>query len=338
MKKTFFFSFLFTLLIIGVLPALSSAQTTNTATPNLNDQFLQISLSPDNPEPGQNYSATISSYVFDLDRSTIRWYVNGQLKKEGSGLKVFYDQAGKSGVATVIRAVATTQDNQTSEISATIVPASVDLIYEAYSYVPPFYKGKALNVNQGSVILAAIPNIMQNGTKIAAQKLVYTWKKDGTVQGSFSGVGKNTFSFNGSVPIRDVEIEVSVSSPDNSVTASKSLTVPFVSPKILFYEDSPVYGTMFNRAITQTVGLLTDEFSVKAFPYFFSAGFPQSSNLIYNWTMNGQGIETPAVPNLVTFRQDTPGAGNANVGLKISNTARIFQFVENNFSILFQKQ
>jgi hypothetical protein len=60
--------------------------------------------------------------------------------------------------------------------------------------------------------------------------------------------------------------------------------------------------------------------------------------LDYAWTLNGQSVENQEPKNSFTVRQETKGAGTADIGLKISNNVRIFQFTDNKFIINFQKQ
>ncbi len=218
--------------------------------------------------------------------------------------------------------------------------ADVALIWEAVSYTPPFYKGKALNPNQGTVVVVAIPEIStETGQKIKTSDLNYRWYKNDILQNSSSGVGKNHFTFSGSVPIRDITIKVIISTLDQKVTIEKSVTITNVPPKIIFYENSPIYGLVFNRAIKNSVKMMADEFGIKAFPYFMSIDEAQNANLDYTWTINNRassGLDTDKTAML--FRQEIAGSGTTNVNLKIQNNSRIFQFTDNSFIINFEKQ
>ena len=226
-----------------------------------------------------------------------------------------------------------TPNDGVKEIEAFFIPSLVDLIYESLSYTPPFYKGKALNPNQGVVLVTAIPELIKdNGEKELAQNIIYSWKKDGSVEQDASGIGKNVFVF------RDVSIEVTASSLDGNIYASKKINITNISPKIIFYENSPVYGIMLNKAITNTVKMLSDEFSVIAVPYFFSVGYATTPDLTYDWSMNGNAVGNQDPKNSFTTRIDKVGAGTADIGLKISNTVRIFQFINSNYGINFSKQ
>ena len=95
---------------------------------------------------------------------------------------------------------------------------------------------------------------------------------------------------------------------------------------------------MLNKGIKGVINMLTDEFSVIAVPYFFNAGYAASPDLKYVWNMNGKIMENQEPKNSFTTRIEKSGAGSANIGLKISTAVRIFQFIENNYTIHFQKQ
>jgi hypothetical protein len=307
-----------------------------TASSNFTD--ISIFVSPENPRPGTNASFSIQSSLIDLDRSKITWTLNGIEKKSENGLKSFTLPASEAGKPMTVGASVEASDSvYTKEM--TIIPAGVDLIFETISYVPPFYKGKAMNVNQGTVVVVAFPELFDaNGAKFKTSDLIYSWKKDGTAAANVSGIGKNYFTYTGSVPIRGARIEVKVSSPDQSTAANNWVDIPLGNPKIVFYENSPIYGIMTNRAIKDTVQMLTDEFSVVAVPYFFSAGYATTPNLDCAWSLNGQTVGAQDPKNSFTVRQEKEGAGTVNIGLKISNNIRIFQFTDKNFIINFQKQ
>jgi hypothetical protein len=322
------------LLILIAIPFFSiQAQVTSA-----NNTNLSIAISPENPTPGSQVTVTLQSYSLDLDRAQITWSVNGAEKQTDIGLKSYYLQAGTAGTPVTVSAKIEVKETLLNK-EITFTPAGIDILFEAVSYVPPFYKGKAMNTNQGTIVVVAFPEVFdQNGNKFPTNDLVYNWKKDDIVLQDVSGLGKNYFTYSGTVPIRDSKIEVTASSIDRSMTANSSITITTGSPKIVFYENNPIYGIMTNKAIKNTVQMLSDEFSVIAMPYFFSAGYDVSPNLDYEWTFNGQAVENQDPKNSFTVRQEAKGSGSAGIGLKVSNNSRIFQFTNNNFVINFQKQ
>lgn len=331
-KKNFSYLLIIILLIIFV-PKISFGQVA------LDGNFLEMSMIPENPEPFQKVQLTLKSFSYDLDRSKITWQIDGVDKKTEIGLKEFNTQAGKNGQETDIKVIVETPNDGTKELEAFFIPSVVDLIYEALAYTPPFYKGRALNPNQGVVLVEAIPELIRpTGEKIAITDVVYNWKQNGVSQANASGLGRNTFVFSGTVPIKDNSVEVNASSLDGSIYASKEINIPNVSPKIIFYENSPIYGIMFNKAIKDTVKMLTDEFSVLAIPYFFSASTANSSDLNYTWSLNNEVVSSQEPVNSFTTRLVKVGGGLANINLKITNAMRLFQFTDKSYSINFNKQ
>lgn len=299
---------------------------------------LEMSLSPQNPEPFQEVKITINSYREDLSRARVTWFVDAVEKNTGLGLDEFSVPAGKNGTRTTVKAVVTPFGGEPIEISKSFTPSIVDLIYEARSYVPPFYKGRALNPSQGLVVVTAIPELIKTtGEKIDSRNIVYSWKKDGTPQPKSSGLSKNTLTFTGEIPVRDALIEVFVSSLDSTLSASKIIKITNEDPKIVFYENSPVYGLMTNRAIRSTVNMLVDEFNTVAVPYFFSIGNIGSLDLEYIWKLDGQKVENQEQKNSLVFRQERSGSGSAAISLDINNKIRLFQSQSSGFTISFKK-
>ncbi len=302
--------------------------------------LLDLTISPKNPEPFQLVKAKLTSLSYDLDRSQITWLINGVAKKTDSGLTEFTFIAGKSGQLTSLRADILTHNFDKQSASLSFIPSVVDLLFESISYTPPFYKGKALNPNQGRVIVVAVPELVAtNGQKISNSNIVYSWKKDGKVEQGASGLGKNTLTFNGTVPIRDAVIEVTATSYGGSLSAYKKITIDNIkSPKIIFYENNPIYGIMMNRAISSNVKMVSDEFSVLAMPYFFTIKEQQSPDLEYVWSLDGRKISNQTPINSFTTRINTSGIGSAQIRLKLNNISRIFQFTDNNYALNFTKQ
>jgi hypothetical protein len=332
--KSFRLKIFYGLFLLFLIPILNlSAQSTDAG-----GTFVNISVNPANPAPGEQVQVSLQSFSLDLDRSLITWSVNGVEKKTENGSKDYFIQAGPAGKMMTVSAKIKNQD-KTFTKEASFIPAGVDLIFQSFSYTPPFYKGKALNPSQGNIVVVAFPEIFsQTGKKYSTKELIYSWRRDDLVQASASGVGKNSFTFSGSVPVRDEQVSVTVSTLDQTITANNNLTITTDQPKIIFYENSPVYGIMLNKAIKNTVKMLTDEFGVIAVPYFYSVGYAATPDLDYLWSLNGQKVENQEIKNTFTTRQEKKGSGVANIGLKISNNVRIFQFSNANYTINFEKQ
>ena len=181
---------------------------------------LSLITEPASPAPETQVTARVESFLFDLNRSKISWQVNGTTKKSAIGGVDFSFQLGKAGSVTNVKAIVDTPDGTRIEKELSIRPAGVDIAWEARSTTPPFYKGKALFPPEGDATLVALPALRDgSGNLIPESSLIYRWTVDREVQGSASGYGKNTYSFQGSVLSNPVSVKVEVARPRNARSA-----------------------------------------------------------------------------------------------------------------------
>src|SRR3989338_635002 len=115
---------------------------------------LAMSISPEHPRPGESVMVSVESYNIDLNRSEAHWFVNDKPIKTGTGGKQLQVLAGRNGEATSVRVVVLGENGTTYSASIIFRPAEVNLLWQAESYTPPFYKGKALMPYQGTVLVA----------------------------------------------------------------------------------------------------------------------------------------------------------------------------------------
>ncbi len=318
---------------LTLMPKNASAQ----ALQSLSGQQSAVSfqLSPARPGPNQQVNVSIESYSTNLDRADISWFLNNTLSQEAVGLKSFSLKTGRAGSVSNILIVIKTEDGTMLQQTINIHPASLQLVWEAQSYTPPFYRGKALYPFQGTVKVVALPNIVtENGGTLDPKKLVYTWKVDGNTVASASGYGRQYILFTGSIPIKPGNIEVEATSLDQVFVASGKTTLVAGSPQLLFYEDSPVYGVLYNKAIDGSKTLTNEEIKIVGIPYFIGAKERLGSGLSYDWQLNGEKISNGDKDSLA-FRQEKGVAGTAEVYLQVSHPANIFQFANNSVSLSF---
>ena len=299
---------------------------------------LVVKTAPLRPGPNQTVTVTIESYAIDLDRSTISWSLNNVLTKEGVGIKQFSFKTGKAGSLSNILIMVKTSEDSLIQETLNIHPASLNLIWEAQSYTPPFYKGKAFYPYQGTVKVVAIPNIVtENGGVISAKNLVYTWTINGSVNQNVSGYGKNFIYFVGSIPLKPTTVSVEASSVDKTYLAAGSTSFKPGSPELLFYEDSPLYGILYTKAFSGQVALQNEEIKIAAVPYFIGVEQLAGAGLTYDWQINNESAGVANTNDSLTFRRDKGVAGTALMSLQITNPSKIFQLVKNNLSLDFTK-
>ncbi|MBU6370739.1 MAG: hypothetical protein KGH93_00940 [Patescibacteria group bacterium] len=221
--------------------------------------------------------------------------------------------------------------------STVAVSGSVDLVVESTSLVPPFYTGKAIFATQGTARIIALPNVMENGSALSANDLVFTWQRDGQTLSAESGAGKDAITVSGTVPIRDISVSVSVSDASGNVLATASKILSPADPKVLVYEDNPLYGILFNKAMSGNYYLgQRSELDLVAEPYFFNLASIDGQDSTYKWFVNGNYASPSGASNELILKQAGNNlSGTAAVTLDANNNDRIFQYASTNFNVNF---
>ncbi len=345
---------LISIILFLFLPYSLYAQTANTQGPTIEEfkqqlqqelfsfkkKYVQLETFPQYPEPHQKIEVNLNSSYFDLNRARIFWYVNGSLYKSGTGVKKIEVTSGSTGESTRIRAIADViRDGKTERIEkyTEIMPIEMTLLWQADTYTPPFYKGKALLSANSVLKVIAIPNIqLKNGKRIDANKLIYIWKGEGRNKlfNDNSGYGKNVLYTEGSLPYRNNIVRVEVSSLDDTIKSSKRIELEISEPSILFYKENPIKGVIYEEAIKDKFYLMEQELPLKIEPYFFSRKDKDVGNLIYEWYVNNKKIDNSS--RKATFRrEDRLNRGISRIKIKIKNTYRQFQQAESSFILDF---
>ena len=256
------------------------------ATPADIADSADITTIPAFPSAHENVLVRIESFSFDLNSSEIIWALDGKIKSKGIGNKSFSFTTGKIGTVSLIKIIIKTKVGKSIEKTLIVRPAEVDIVWEADSYVPPFYKGKALYSYQGVISVIAIPDIINsNGVKINPKDLTYKWTMDSKVLGDVSGYGKNKFSFSKSIISHSPEIEVEVMSSDKKIKASGSITLEAIEPKTVIYENNPLYGIIYEKAISDEFKLGGNEITLITTPYFFSTEDIDGQKIKDDWNI-----------------------------------------------------
>lgn len=305
---------------IALLPTISFAQA-NMSTAYNND--LEIETIPSYPRPNEMVSIILSLYTGDLNSADIAWYKNEKVVLSGKGETKYSFRMGNVGEETKIEINIKLLNGASFSKTIDLNPASVDFVWEANSYTPPFYKGKALHPRQGTLKIVAMPEFVKDGKRISPANLVYQWKNKTTAYQSQSGYGKNSIILDGSLLGREEYVEVSVTDPVNNLISANSITIQPVDPEIVFYENDPYYGLIFDKAIAGNFDLKGDEIQILAAPYYFTE--EKYGLLNYNWELNGQSIPELSNSRTAIFKKPEQGSGKSVISLNMENLNRILQ-------------
>lgn len=328
-KKTFIF---FIILAFFSTPFFVKAQINMAAL----DSSMEISVSPQFPGANQDVSISIDSFFSNLSSARISWVINGETIKSGIGEKRFSFTTGNLGTVSNIEIKVEPQATPSFSNKIQIRPAEIDLIWEGETYTPAFYKGKSLYSRESRVFLQAVPHfINSNGNRLSDENLIYTWSNSQGVLNQLSGYGKNFLTYHGSIFEKRERIEVLVESTDGSFKAKGFAFIENTDPKIVFYENSPLFGILKNHAIPKNYRLSKEEVTLVAEPFFFSTENSNNNLLSFNWTLNNSGTVNHASPNSIVLRREGGRSGQANLSILVSHAEKILQGARNNISISF---
>lgn len=282
---------------------------------------ISATIIPENPKPYEDVTILLESYAVDLDSSTIEWKSRDKIFYKNTGAKEFTLKAGAPGTKSIVDIKITNQDGESAQKRIILEPSDMDILWQAVdSYVPPFYRGKALPPKEGKVKVIAIPN---TGSGSQSSSYSYLWKLNDKTQQDQSGYKKNSFVFNLSNTEKENTVEVTSNSVSGESTSDGILKISGVNPKILFYKKTPGEGISYNDAFSSEFNLEESEVTIKAEPYFMGdMGKGDIHN--YEWKVNNEVINTPAKKNTLTVRPTTRG-GYAKINLFIENTTKLFQ-------------
>ncbi|MEN9621613.1 MAG: hypothetical protein RLZZ67_47 [Candidatus Parcubacteria bacterium] len=326
LKSTLFSLFIFSSFFLSV-----HAQSV----PGISDP-VTFRMVPEYPNPNQRVTLTAQSFNTDLNKAIFKWFVNDRVYKEGVGIKEIDINSGNAGSFTAVRVQIKTPDFGTIENAFSFRPAEVTLLYEADTYTPPFYKVKALHSFNGAFKVTAIPEFFDvSGKRINPKDLIYTWKKNGEVVGAASGFGKDSYIASQTSYLRDgEEVSVEVSSPRESLAGSAFITIKPSVPEIIFYENSPLYGVVYEKALQSTYRLIDEEFTLRAEPLSMSTDNPLSGLLSLTWDMNGSTVSNFSNKNEITLRKTGTTGGRSSVSLVVQNKRKVLQGAEASIMIL----
>lgn len=316
----------------------SDQGTQNGGLPAGIQEQISVDINPEIPDPGEVFVISIESFSSNLSAANIIWQVDGVTVLNGQGIKQVQLTAPAAGKRMVVKYIIQKIGGGTISDTLSFNPAEVDIIYEAQTYTPPFYKGRSIFTSESVINFVAIPNFIDSsGRKLDEDGLIFTWKIDYQPVLQVSGPGKNTFPFQSSLIQRPMIIGVEVESPTTNLLAETEILIELSDPQILLYENNPLLGTVFEQAVSGNFMLDRQEIDFKAVPYFFSVNHPGDFDLGYEWFINGSKIQVGPTQNTLTFRNVGDLQGKSDINLQINHLGKLLQGSATGFSLDFGK-
>ena len=315
------FRFLSSCLITILLLVFGVISVVNAVSPG----SIIVDLVPENPAPYENVDIKLSSFAANLDSVLITWFVNGQNTLSGIGKKSFSITAGAAGSEVTVSAKISLPDG---EIEKTILirPNNATLLWQANdSYVPPFYRGKAMPTSDSEIKIVAMPEIKTASGTVDSKNMVYSWLKDYSNEVAGSGYGKNFFLYVSDYLDSSNNIEVVASTVDGNYSSKASLNVSTISPQISFYKKYNDLGVLWERTM-ENGDMVKDGEILVAIPYFISPKEIQNPILKWSWFINDSLVSTPSfLKNLMPLRVESGTSGRSKLKVVIENQYQVFQ-------------
>ena len=307
---------------ISLLPTNISAQTfsspTNTATLLVTTKY---------PEPGTEVVITLEAYTLNMIDATVAWFINDVEQPNLRNERTIRVVAKELGDTQEIRARIIKPGERSIDTSTNITSSNTDIIIEAYTHTPSFYKGRALPSKSAPIRAIAIPQTVESGN---AALYSYNWKYNDATMFGGAVFGKQSVDLR--MPrFEDERLSVTVYDKNGDVVGEESIVLTAVSPELHFYEQNPLRG-MSRKVLGIDHILIGDEMIVHGEPYFMDTDLSAQGGE-YAWSINNNPVSTSGNdPHVITLRRsDTPGT--VSIGLEIITNLKIPQVVEGFFSI-----
>jgi hypothetical protein len=296
---------------------------------------ILVDVIPENPAPKESVSISLNSYANNLNSVPISWTVNGARVSSGVGMKTFSLIAPNSGEESRVVATISLPDGSIDKV-ITIRPTVMALLWQANdSYVPPFYKGKAMPTADSEVKVVAMPEIRSGSVAVSPKNMVYAWKKDYTNDANAGGYGKYFYTYVNDYLEDSNNVSVVASTIDQKYSSQASLDIRTYQPKILFYKNDPVLGTLWENAL-QNGHRVEDAEILEAAPYFISPEDLRIPSLTWDWSINDLYVAVDGIrKNLFPVKVPVGTSGTSRIKLEIGNKYKVFESVAGGISVEF---
>src|SRR5579859_4924839 len=197
---------------------------------------LQYTVSPQTPGPGQQVTIDVEGVGSFLGDSTITWQQNGKTVAQGVGLHSYTFTTGALGSQTKIHVSVATQSQGTFTHDFIFTPSTVNLVWEADTTAPPFYRGKPLYSAGSTVKVVVFPTVVVNGSAVSSRNLSFQWQRNDVPEPSESGLGRNTFTFVGDQlqPSEDIAVDVY---NGNAQVGHGEVVIQATDPTLVLYDN-----------------------------------------------------------------------------------------------------
>ena len=289
---------------------------------DIDQRDIELTLDPPTPGTNEDVRAEVDSLLVDVNRMLITWFVNGEIVASGYGITEVDLTTGDQGEITSLEAYIQIDGAAPIRKWARIAPADLDILWEANTYVPPFYRGKALPTPESHITVVGIPNVRNQGAQALENNMVFNWSVNGKNMSEESGFAKNPLVIRNDFLRRSERVELEVIHRDGLTRASRSTTIPISQTEVVVYEKR----NFLRVANGYKVAARGEDLTLIAEPYYFSTKSELLNLLEYNWFVNGEVVlnDTSKRKNELFARAQENGL-TSEIGIQVKHTSKPLQ-------------
>mgnify|MGYP000285952026 CR=1 FL=1 len=292
---------------------------------------LEVSLSPSSPQAGEVVTARVEN-ISSSGSTHFVWKINGTVVDQGIGITQTTFSVKGLGSATTVSVSATENGVPRGEKTLVIRPAEVDIVWEGNTATPSFYSGLPLPNPDSTITLLAVPHLIQNGARVSADDITYTWFVNNSQKPADFGYGRKKITLTPPQFLNEFFVSVEAKTRGGDIVAKNTVVIAPQRPSVLVYEKAPLLGFLFEEAVTDSFSLTENEVTFVAFPLYIN----RTSSPTYQWSINGESVSAvEGNPREITFRREGVGSGRHAVGFSFESAQVLFERAATNFLITF---
>jgi hypothetical protein len=324
-------------LLMGVA-CLAWGMSVHAQSPLLNSSTREgpshISLKPQYPAPGAEVTARLNAHMIYAPSARIVWKKDGVIVQEKLGGIEYTFTTGKVGTPISLEVIVYEESGNIIRKTLSQTVGAVSIIWEARTYTPPLYQGRALYSPDSEVVLQALPIIANGkGGFLDTKDMVFNWRLHGETNPRHSGQGLDSITAKGKTPFIPLSATVQIQDKLGKTLAIGQVKVPITYPEVLFYESNPLTGLVRTKAIASPYFMRATESTLYAEPYYMSAPTRTDPALVYEWRVGSQKL---SLPGKITMRPEGVGAGNARIETTVTHRIFMSQRARGDSTIRFQ--
>lgn len=286
-----------------------------------------IVSNPRHPAPLSEVRLSLNDYNTSTIGASTYWFVDGVELVDMRNERSITLTSGALGEETVVRAEMRSATLPTISMTHTIRPIEIDIILEADTYTPNFYKGRALPTPESSVRAFAY---VHTGDGTSPDALAYKWKFGETVLSG--GPVKGKYQVDITVPrLNGGRLSVEVYTAEGELIGTEYVVVGSVKPLLLFYEYSPLHG-LIQKTSSDTLTVSAPNTTLYAEPYFLNTQ-NITNDATFTWKVRGR--EVPyfnTQPNVLPL-SNISLTSNAVIDVSVLTRSQPPQFTNNTITV-----